>query len=57
MEDRGDTDGQNLFQDKVRSPPFSSEAMLTGPVVRVALAIVALRLVGKTVRAVLNIQS
>jgi hypothetical protein len=57
MEDRGDTDGQNLFRDKVRSPHPSSEAMLTGPVVSVALAIVALRLVGKTVRAVLNIQS
>jgi hypothetical protein len=57
MEDRSAADGQHLIQDKVRSPPSSSEAMLTQPAIKVALAIAARRLVGKTVRSVLNIQS
>jgi hypothetical protein len=57
MEGRGDTDGQKLIQEKVRSPLSSSEAMLTQPAIKVALAIVAMRLVGKIVRGVFNIQS
>jgi hypothetical protein len=57
MEDRGAADGQHLIQDKVRSPPSSSEAALTQSAIKVTFATAARRLVGKTVRAVLNIQS
>jgi hypothetical protein len=43
-----------IHNDKVRS---SSEATLTQPSIRVAHATAALRLVGKTLQAGLNIQS